>query len=64
MDIRPSSKLMLDCLNASLELDLAAEVAWDALADQREHELASGAVSAMPLEAAVARLEARFSGCK
>lgn len=55
---------LLDRLIASLDVDAAAEAAWDALADQREQELSSGAASAVPLDVAIARLEARFSGCK
>jgi hypothetical protein len=42
-------------------LDSAAEAAWDALADQREQELARDTVAAVPLEVAVARLDARFT---
>jgi len=55
---------LLDRLIASLDVDTAAEAAWDALADQRAQELVSGAASAVPFEVAVARLEARFPGCK
>ena len=39
-----------------------AEAAWDELADRREQELQTGAAKAIPLEVAVARLEARFPG--
>ena len=53
---------LLDSLIASLDVDPDAEVAWDELADRREQELDSGAATAVPLEVAVARLEARFPG--
>jgi Putative addiction module component len=39
-----------------------AVAAWDALADEREAELESGAVQAVPLDVALARLEAHFPG--
>jgi Putative addiction module component len=53
---------LLDRLVASLDVDASVEAAWDAVADQREQELGSGAVESVPLEVAVARLEARFPG--
>lgn len=53
---------LLDRLIASLDVDAGAEVAWDTLADQREQELGAGQLEAVPLEVAVARLEARFPG--
>lgn len=53
---------LLDRLIASLDVDAGSEAAWDELADQREQELATGVVAAVPLEVAVARLEARFPG--
>jgi hypothetical protein len=53
---------LLDRLLASLDVDPGVEAAWDRLADQREQEIGSGAVEAVPLEIAVARLEARFPG--
>lgn len=53
---------LLDRLVASLDVDATVEAAWDALADQREQELSSGTVESVPLEVAVARLEARFPG--
>ncbi len=53
---------LLDRLVASLDVDASVEAAWDAVADQREQELGSGTVEAIPLEVAVARLEARFPG--
>lgn len=53
---------LLDRLVASLDVDASVEAAWDVIADQREQELSSGAVEAVPLEVAIARLEARFPG--
>lgn len=53
---------LLDRLIASLDVDAGVEAAWDKLADQREQELATGAVAAVPLDVAIARLEARFPG--
>ena len=53
---------LLDRLIASLDADSEAEAAWDAVADGREQEIESGAVQAVPLDAAIARLDARFPG--
>jgi hypothetical protein len=53
---------LLDRLIASLDVDADAEAAWDKLADEREHELGCGRTSAVPLDVAIARLEARFPG--
>lgn len=53
---------LLDRLIASLDVDAGAEAAWDQLADKREQELQAGTAQAVPLEVAVARLEARFRG--
>lgn len=53
---------LLDRLIASLDVDAEAEAAWDALADVREAEIESDAVHAVPLDVAIARLEARFPG--
>ena len=53
---------LLDCLVASLDIDADVEAEWDELADRREHDLESGAAEGIPLEVAVARLEARFPG--
>jgi hypothetical protein len=52
---------LLDRLIASLDVDTNVEAAWDELADRREQDLATG-TEAVPLEVAVARLEARFPG--
>lgn len=56
--------LLLDRLIASLDTDTEAEAeaAWDALADQREGEMETGAVKPVPLDVALAKLEARFPG--
>lgn len=51
---------LLDRLIVSLDVDPDAEAAWDELADRREQELHTGAAKAIPVEVAVARLEARF----
>ena len=53
---------LLDCLVASLDIDADVEAEWDELADRREYDLESGAAKGIPLEVAVARLEARFPG--
>jgi len=53
---------LLDRLIASLDVDAGAEAAWDKLADEREQELAVGVAAAVPLDVAIARLEARFPG--
>lgn len=51
---------LLERLIASLELDAGAEAAWVEVAEKREQELADGAVSGVPFELVVARLETRF----
>ena len=53
---------LLDRLIASLDVDAGAEAAWDEVAERRDRELDAGAVQAVPLEVAIARLEARFPG--
>lgn len=53
---------LLDRLVASLDVDADTDAAWDAIAEQREHELESGEAEAVTLEIAIARLEARFPG--
>ncbi len=53
---------LLDRLIASLDADTEAEAAWDALAAQREPEIESGVIESVSLDAAIARLEARFPG--
>ena len=47
---------------ASLDEVQVLDAAWDAVADVREGERAAGAVSPVPLDGAMARLEARFAG--
>ena len=54
--------LLLDRLIASLDADGEVEAAWDAVADQREAEIEAGTAKVVPLEVAIARLEARFPG--
>ena len=53
---------LLDRLIASLDMDVEAEAQWERLAEERDAELESGAVAAIPLEDAMASLRARFSG--
>ncbi len=53
---------LLDRLIASLDADTEVEAAWDAVANTREDEMNAGAVQPVPLDAALARLEARFPG--
>ena len=61
--LSPSDRArLLDRLIASLDVDAQAEAAWDAVADEREGQLQSGAVQTVSLDVAIARLEARFPG--
>ena len=61
--LSPSDRArLLDRLIASLDVDTQAEDAWDAVADQREGELETGSAQGVPLDLAIARLEARFPG--
>jgi putative addiction module component (TIGR02574 family) len=53
---------LLERIIASLDVDQEVEAAWDAVADKREAEIESGEVRPVPLEEALARLEARFAG--
>jgi putative addiction module component (TIGR02574 family) len=53
---------LFDRLIASLDADAEAEAAWDAVASSREAELIAGTVQAVPLDAVLSRLEARFPG--
>ena len=53
---------LLDRLIVSLDADAEVDAEWDVVAEARESEIASGAVTAVPLEKAMARLEARFKG--
>ncbi|MCW5623654.1 MAG: hypothetical protein KIT73_02930 [Burkholderiales bacterium] len=54
--------LFHDRLIASLDIDARAEAARDELADERERALEAGVAAAVPLDVAIARLEARFPG--
>jgi hypothetical protein len=59
--LAPSDRArLLERLILSLDSDAETEAAWDAVAEARETEIATAAVSAVPLEEALARLEARF----
>jgi len=61
--LSPSDRArLLDRLIASLDVDAQAEAAWDAVADEREGQLETGAVQAVSLDVAIARLETRFPG--
>ena len=53
---------LLDRLIASLDVDTEAQAAWDALADERQGEIETRTVEPVPLDVAIARLEARFPG--
>lgn len=53
---------LLDRLIVSLDADAEVEAEWDAVAEARENEVISGAATAVPLEEAMVRLEARFKG--
>lgn len=59
--LAPSDRArLLERLILSLDSDAETDAAWDAVAEAREAEITTGAVSAVPLEDALARLEARF----
>lgn len=61
--LSPSDRArLLDRLIASLDVDAQAEAAWDAVADEREGQLQSGAAQTESLDVAIARLETRFPG--
>lgn len=63
MRLSPSDRArLLERLIVSLDSDAEVETAWDAVADAREAEVAAGTVSAVPLEEALSRLEARCKG--
>lgn len=53
---------LLQRLIVSLDADADTEAAWDVVADTREQALAAGAATPVPLDEAIARLEARFKG--
>ena len=53
---------LLDCLVASLEVDVEAEAEWEQLADERDADLESETVNPLSLEEAMTRLRARFPG--
>ena len=44
----------------SLKVDDEVEAAWEAVADEREADVAAGKARPIPFEEAIARLEARF----
>lgn len=51
---------LLERLIASLDVDADVEQAWEAVADQREADLASGAATLVSADDAIARLRARL----
>jgi hypothetical protein len=51
---------LLDRVVASLDADTARDAAWDAVAAQRDAEIESGAVQAVPLDQALARLRSEL----
>jgi hypothetical protein len=53
---------LLDRLIVSLDADVEVEAEWGVVADAREADITSGVATAVPLEEAMARLEARFKG--
>jgi hypothetical protein len=53
---------LLDRLIVSLDVDAAAEAAWDELADERERQLDVDGSAGLALDVVIARLEARFQG--
>ena len=53
---------LLDRLIASLDVDPESEAMWDALADDRDREIREGKTAAVPLDIAIAGLDARFPG--
>ncbi|NWG73888.1 MAG: addiction module protein [Rubrivivax sp.] len=59
--LSPSDRArLLERLILSLDADAEVEAAWDAVAAAREAEIDSGVVVGVPLDDAIARLEARF----
>ena len=62
MKLSPADRRrLLERLVASLDLDPAVEHAWDAVADQRERELACGTTVAVAGPEAIARLRAQLT---
>ena len=51
---------LLDRVVASLDADAARDAAWDAVAARRDAEIESGAVQAVPLDQALARLRSEL----
>lgn len=59
---RADRSRLLEQLIASLDRDMAAEAAWDAVAEEREAALDAAAVAPVALEDTMARLRAKFPG--
>ena len=53
---------LLERLMESLDEDHEIEAAWDAVAEDRESQVAVASAATVPMEQAFARLEARFPG--
>ncbi len=51
---------LLDRVVASLDADATRDAAWDAVAARRDAEIESGAVQAVPLDQALARLRSEL----
>lgn len=59
---RADRSRLLEQLIARLDRDMAAEAAWDAVAEEREAALDAAAVAPVALEDTMARLRAKFPG--
>ena len=63
LKLAPSDKSrLLERLMESLDEDHEIEAAWDAVAEDRESQVAVASAATVPMEQAFARLEARFPG--
>ena len=63
LKLAPSDRSrLLERLMESLDEDHEIEAAWDAVAEDRESQVAVASAATVPMEQAFARLEARFPG--
>ena len=63
LKLEPAERSRLaERLVASLDEDEEIEAAWDAIADAREAAISGSSASAVSLDEAFARVEARFPG--
>ena len=63
LKLAPAEKSrLLERLMESLDEDHEIEAAWDAVAEDRESQVAVASAATVPMEQAFARLEARFPG--